>query len=490
MFASLKTTLKHSIIYGLGNISTKFIGFLLLPLYTEYLTVEEYGILAIIEVTIQIIVSIFSFNISTAMMRWCADTSDENKQKSIISTTLFSSVVISIIIFLISLPFINDFSFVLFDNYKFTNYIILLFITSSFSIYNLFPLTLMRLREKSTTFAVLNTLKFALTLILNFYFIVSLELGIEGILISLLIGQIFLTLFSLPLVLKNINFKFQFSILKEMISYGLPLIFTTIFTLLLTISDRFIIKYYQGDASVGIYSLGHKIASVINIIILQSFQLGFLPIAYKKITAPDSQRFFSKTLTYYTFALVISSLAITLFSKEIIMLFAQKEEYWASYSVIPIITFGFVLKGIQYVFSLSFHYSKKTTYNAIIVIISAIINIVLNIVLIQRMGYIGAAYAMLISSLIMLFLSYYYGQKVYYVKYEERKLYLLVLVGISFYFISIFLNDFNIVLRLFTKFLLLCLFPIMLFPFKFYESVEIERIKKIFTRIVMQKFIK
>ncbi|MCB9248557.1 MAG: oligosaccharide flippase family protein [Ignavibacteriales bacterium] len=143
-------------------------------------------------------------------------------------------------------------------------------------------------------FAILNSVKFALTLLLNIYFISYLNMGVEGILISLLIGQLFLSLISIPLVKQNIVLNFQFSILKEMISYGLPLVFTTVFSLLLTMSDRFVIKYFNGDASVGIYSLGYKIASVSNVIILQSFQLGFLPIAYKKVGSADSQRFFQK----------------------------------------------------------------------------------------------------------------------------------------------------------------------------------------------------
>ncbi|MCB0752773.1 MAG: oligosaccharide flippase family protein, partial [Ignavibacteriae bacterium] len=356
MFNSLKATLKHSTIYGLGNISSKLVGFILLPLYTEYLTFDEYGILALLEITSQILVSIFSFNISTAMMRWVAEATDEDHQKTIVFTTLVSTTIISALLFVFILPFTNDLSYLFFSNVKFSNYIVLLFLTSSFGIHNLFPLTLMRLREKSSMFAILNTLKFALTLSLNYYFIAYPNMGVEGILISLLIGQLFLTLFSIPLVKANINLKFQLSILKEMFSYGFPLIFTTVFTLLLTMSDRFIIKYFYGDASVGIYSLGHKIASVINVLILQSFQLGFLPIAYKKVGAPDSQRFFAKTLTYYTFVLVISALAISLFSKELIVALAQKKEYWESYSVIPIITFAFVLRGIQYIYSLSFHY--------------------------------------------------------------------------------------------------------------------------------------
>lgn len=359
MFKSFKDTIKHSLIYGLGNISSKLIGFLLLPLYTDLLSISEYGILAILEIISQIIIGIFSLNISTAMMRWSSEVKDEIDKKSIIFTSLVSTIIISISLLLILVPLRNNFSLYFFDSAKFSNYFLLLFFTSSFGIYNLIPLTIMRLREQSPLFALLNTVKFAITLLLNFYFLGYKNMGIEGILLSQLIGQLFLIVFSLPITIRNLVFKFKLSILREMINYSVPLVFSTIFALAFTMSDRFIIKYFAGEASVGVYSLGHKIASIINMLILQSFQLGFLPIAYKKLGTKDEKQFLSKALTYYTLILVFSALSISLFGKELIELLSTNKDYWIAYSVIPIISFAFVLKGIQYTFALSFHYSKK-----------------------------------------------------------------------------------------------------------------------------------
>ena len=375
MLKFLKDTVKHSFIYGLGNIASKLIGFVLLPLYTAHLSPSEYGILAIVEVLGQILVSVFSFNISTAMMRWAADAKDERDRKSIIFTSLSFTLVIAVLLPVILIPFSGNFSLLFFDSSKFGNYFLLLFLTSSLGIYNLIPLTIMRLRERSGIFAILNTIKFTITLLLNVYFIAYKGYGITGILLSLLIGQLFLTIFSLPIVVKNIIPKFKFSILREMLLYGVPLVFSTIFTLVFTMGDRFVIKSISGDASVGFYSLGHKIASVINVLILQSFQLGFLPIAYKKLGDADEKKFFSKVLTYYVLLLIFAALGLSLFGKEVLKTFALNKAYWVAYSVIPIISLAFVFKGIQYNFSLSFHYSKKTAYNALIVIITAFINV-------------------------------------------------------------------------------------------------------------------
>jgi len=476
MFNSVKDTIKHSVIYGLGNISSKLVGFFLLPLYTEHLSTAEYGILAILEITSQIIVSLFSLNISTAMMRWCADANDEHEKKSVIFTSLSATVVISSVLLLVLVPNQLNFSLFFFDSAKYSNYFFLLFLSSSFGIYNLIPLTIMRLRERSSLFAFLNTTKFIITLLLNFYFIAYKNMGIEGILLSQLLGQIFLTLFSIPITIKNVVIRFRITILREMINYGIPLIFSTIFVMVFTMSDRFIIKYFSGDSSVGIYSLGHKIASVMNLLILKSFQLGFLPIAYKKLGALDEKRFFSKILTYYTIVLVFTALSISIFSKELIELLAQSKNYWVAYTVVPIIAFSFVLKGIQYTFSLSFHYSKKTSYNAVIVIFTSIINVTLNIIFIQEFGYIGAAYSMLLSIGFMLILSYYYGNKVYPIPYEIRKIFIAVIAGILCYYLATFFNNLSVVFSILLKLTLLVAFPVFLYKLNFFEEVEIERI--------------
>ncbi len=76
MFADIKKTVKHTAVYSLGNISTKLVGFILLPLYTTHLSTEEYGVLAILQAIAQILIGVFGLSLPTAMMRWAAPEKD------------------------------------------------------------------------------------------------------------------------------------------------------------------------------------------------------------------------------------------------------------------------------------------------------------------------------------------------------------------------------------------------------------------------------
>ena len=365
MLDKLKHTAKHTIIYSLGNLSSKLIGFVLLPLYTTHLTTTEYGMWGTLEAVMLFVATVFGFRLSTAMMRWYASEKDSDAKKSIIYTALISTVLIVFFVNIALLPFKNQFSLLFFKNYEYSSFFPLLFLSASFEILNHIAFDLIRIKEKSVFFVVITTLKLLTILFLNIYFIVYLKMGIKAIILSQLIGSGLLTILSLPFVLKHVNWKFNFQILSEMFKYGFPLIFTSISAMILNLSDRFIIPYFHNYSDNGIYTLGYKIASVINVIILQSFQLGFLPIAFNMFDKPDAKRYFSKVLTYYSFILVLSVLALSLFSKELIEIFAKNEDYWLAYSIIPIICFTFVLKGIQYVFSLGLHYTKKTKYKFI-----------------------------------------------------------------------------------------------------------------------------
>jgi len=93
MLDDIKSALKNTIIYGIGNLSTKLIGFILLPLYTEYLTVHDYGILGVLEVSSQVVITIFSFGLYQAFFRWYWDKRYINRQRSVFFTCLVFSII-------------------------------------------------------------------------------------------------------------------------------------------------------------------------------------------------------------------------------------------------------------------------------------------------------------------------------------------------------------------------------------------------------------
>ncbi len=472
MLKDLFNTAKHTIIYSIGNLSVKLVGFVLLPLYTTYLTTSDYGFLAIIEAIAQFSIAILGFRLSTAMLRWASAEKNSKKQKEIIFTALSSSLIILSPFILSFFIFADYFSEIVFNTSSYTKYIFFISIYIFFEIYNIFILDLLRLRDKSILYISIVLVKLLFSLCLNIYFVGFAKIGVDGIILSMIISSLVFSFATFPFVISQIKFRFNIKTAKEMFSYGFPLIFATISSMVLTLADRFVIKHYFSLSEVGVYNLGYKIASVINVVFIQSFQMGFLPIAFKMFEKKNAKEFFSKVLSYFTFILVLGIILISLFSKEIILLLSKDTDYYEAYKIVPLISITFLMKGIYYIFSLGLHFVKKTKYNSFIVLIGAIINIILNFILIPNYNIYGAATASIISSIVIMYLYYYYSQREYYVKYEISRL--LIVVFSSFILISsiYFINLESVILEIGFKMALFIAYPFVLLLLGFFTKSE------------------
>ncbi len=479
MIGSLKHTLKHSLVYSLGNLSTKVIGLILLPLYTSFLSTNDYGILAVLETTSQFLVAMVSLRLSTAMMKWWSDANSGKKKQSIIFTSFSSLAFILILFNLVFQPFKIKFSHLFFSSDSYEAYFLILFASVSLEILAGITLSLIRLKEKSALFVTINIIKLLVSLSLNIYFIVYLKMGVKGIILSLLIGHMVTLVLTVPTLIKNCNLVFSFKIFKELVKFSFPLSLTTITMLLLTLSDRYILKYFHDYSNVGVYSLGYKLAGVINVFILQSFQMGFMPIAYKIYKKPEAKRYFSKVFLYLVFILLLSTLVLSLFSKEAIVLFAKNNnDYWLAYTIVPVLCLTYSLKGMEYFFALGLHYVKKTKYNAVIVLIGSVISLSLNILLIPYLKIYGAAVTALLTQLVLVYLFYKKSNKYYPIDYELVKVAKLFAITVMILAITYFIQHINLFLRLGIKTLLIVLFPFILHYWNFFEEIEVLRIKQ------------
>ncbi|MDX1699023.1 MAG: oligosaccharide flippase family protein [Melioribacteraceae bacterium] len=483
MLSNLIDTLKHSTIYSLGNLLAKLVGFLLLPIYFHYLTVEEYGIFILLEVTGELFIATLHLNLPVAMMRWYSFSKDETDRKSIIFTSLIFIIAIAIFSSLLLIPLSQFFAKLILSDIYYSQHFSVLFAYVSFSIINRFILNIIRVKQRSGFYVFISFTRFLTILLLNIYFVAYLELGILGILYGFLIGQVVIIFLSIKLVWNSIVFKFNFAALKEMLKYGFPLIFSTLSGMILTLGDRYLLKFFLGEAAVGIYSAGYKIASIINIFINQPFQLGFLPIAFEQAKKDNPQRFFSKILTYKTLLLTLVVIVISFFGGEVIFLITSNADYFKAIPLIPIIAFIFVLKGIQYVISLSFHIVNKTYYNAFIVVSGSILNILLNIFLIPLFGVVGSPISMIISFSMMILAAYYFSQNEYYVPYEIRKIFIMILLAIAFYFIGTEAESLSLLTNIGIKLVCLIAIPFILYGLNFFEKIELERIKEVLKKV-------
>lgn len=478
MLTNLKSTVKNSIIYSLGNITTKIIGLVLLPIYTKHLTVSDYGILGIVEITSQLIIAVFGLSLYQAFNRWYWDKEFQNKQKSIFFTSLVFLFFITIIMFICFYSFSEKISFLLFDSFEYKYLFNLMMISAVLQIFVMMISALMRIQVKSTLYTCTNIIKLIITLITTIYFIVYLKKNVEGIYEAQIIGFTLYILMLVKYVLNNIKIEFELKILMGMLTFSFPLMLASIAGVLLTIADRFCLRFLEDLSAVGSYSLGYKISDTIKIFVIRSGQMAISPVIYKLMNAPHNKRFYAKIMTYFTYVVMICVVGMSLFGKEVIKFLVKNHDFWDAYKIIPIISFALLFGMLKDTAMIGINILKKTKILASVIFIMSVVNIVLNIILIPFLHSMGAAIATLITQLVFFIVIYKYSQKFYYIPFEIIKIVKMILVGITLIVVSLFVEESSLLIRIVIKLVLIIAFPIILYFLNFYEDIELLRIKQ------------
>ncbi len=479
MLNNIKAATKDTLIYSLGNISSKIIGLVLLPLYTERLTIEEYGVLGTVEITIQILVAAFGMALVRALNRWYWDRQYRDKQGSIFFTVLVSLFFFALMMVIVFSPFTNTMACALLDSSKYTYLFNLLLICAALQIISRGVLSLIRLQRKPILFTTTNVLKLAVTLGLTIYFIVGLERGVEGVFEAQGLGFLFFILINLRLIIRHSRPVFEIAIFKEMVRFSYPLALSSISSVLLTVTDRYVIRYIDGMDAMGLYSAGFKIANVLKVFLINSLNSALMPLKYQMMDKPNNKRFYSKLMTYSAFVFIVFLLFLSLYSEELLKLLAKKSAFWAAYQFVPILCFAQFFELLRMNSTFGLVVMKKTKIVSIILILVSLISIGLNVLLIQYFGTIGAAVATMLAQGLFFGLIYHYAQKYYYIPYELKKIAMMGTVAVIIIVISnVGLNSLELLPRILFKLLLIIFFPVALYFLKFYESIELVRLKE------------
>jgi len=476
MLLTLKQATRNSLIYGLGNLSIKLIGLILFPLYTLHFSIAEFGTLGILEVSSQLFIAFFGLSLHSAFFRYYWDNQFLGKQRSMLFNMLIILLFCIAIMFIITIPLSFKISQLLFDDIQYQYLVTLMIISSGLQIINNVPAILLRLQEKSVLYSVANIIKLVFTLILTIYFIIYRGRGLNGIYEAQILGQAIYLLFLLRYLIRNLQIKYDKFIIKVLLVFSFPLVFSSVSSILLSVTDRYCLKFLADLSNVGLYSAGYKIASAIAFII-SAGQLAVTPMIYKKINDPDSKRFYSKIMTYFTYIVMIMVIGLSIFGKEVIKVLSQNSDYWDSFKIIPIISFSIVFSMLGYIAITGLTIIKKTNIIATITIIISIINLGLNLLFIPFFQSIGAATATLLTQLIYYISIYYYAQKYYYIPYEMNKVVKMIMTGLVIIFIAIPVNDLHLLVRLLIKIVLISSYPFVLYCLNCYEQIELERIK-------------
>jgi O-antigen/teichoic acid export membrane protein len=347
---------------------------------------------------------------------------DETGQRNFLGTLAISISITSVIVCGILFLFKNPISSI-YQSIKFYPYFSYTILTAFFMTYELIPKITLQVKEKAQNYLFLSLVILFLRVMPAIWYVVFLKEGAVGMLKGAMIGNGLTLIFLIPITLKQINLNFDFNILKSTLKYCLPFIPMILSGWIVNMSDRIFIEQFYSTKEVGIYSLGYKIGEAVKFLSV-SILMAYNPLFFKLANSLD-QKMAKDKLYKINNIIVLVVLYITFtvafFSKDIIdTLFSS--EYWESYKIIPIIALGLFFVQLISLQNLSFYQTKKTVTIMTLNVLAAIINIILNFLLISRYSYFGAAVSTVITQALFFLIIYSVSKKHYFIKYNWRLL--------------------------------------------------------------------
>lgn len=473
----IKVFFKNSIIYTLGIILTRGIGIFMIPIYTRYFSPAEYGIIDLFAIITSIISLTIALEIHQAVVRFYQDANNEQDKTEYVSSAFIFSIFVYSLYFIISFLFSDSLVVLILDEIKYKE----LFIISSLSIAisGLFYFTSGQLKWQilPKQFVIVSVINVITVSSVSLYLLIIEDMKLESIFIGQIFGNILGIVMSIYFTSKSYKLVFNYLKFKEMISFSYPLVFSGIAVFVTLFIDRIIINQFLGLSELGIYGLAYRFASMASLVMI-GFQSSLSPLIYKHYKEDNTKNNIAKLFDIFViFAFIVISASI-LFSKELIFFLSTVEFAEAAIFISPLIISVFFSN--MYIFSPGIVIAKKTKLQIFISFSSAIINTILNYLMIPIWGLLGAALATVISSIIVFTIYILISNKYYEINYNWNKkilLFIIVLIvsNVTYYLLDTISLD-NFFIKIIIIFFLIVFISIII--------LGIEDLKKIKKSIV------
>ena len=386
-----KKLLVNTVIFSIGSLGSKIVSFIIVPIYTMYMSQQEYGLADTMLVLATLLLPIISFSLPEAVLRFMLT---KEKDGDLILFNSFLFVGITGIFFIIISLLLN-----FFITPKWIFYLSLfLFVQMYYALFSQYS----KGKEKNILFSIMSIILSCMLLLFTYFFLRFIEDKVQAFFLSQILSYTITSIlyFSLLRINKSVRFKnFDFEIIKSLLIYSAPLIPNQVMWWIMNASSRLFIIHFSGYAISGLYAVSSKIPSIINIfttIFLQSWQIS----AIEELKSEDNSVFFSKITNNMFSLLSICISVILVVLKPLINIFVSAN-FYDSWKYVPFLLISLLFSSMSQLIGMSYIASMKTAGNFFTSVFGAIVNLVFNFILVPILGANGASIASAISFFIV-----------------------------------------------------------------------------------------
>jgi O-antigen/teichoic acid export membrane protein len=470
---TLKKLAGQTAIYGLSSILGRSINFLLIIIYTGYLSKADLGAFTGIYALIGFLNIVFTYGMETAFFRFSTGKNQDPTRvyHNTQSLLVLSSLILGSGIYLAA-PFLAEWMDYPGQAYLFQWTALLLAFDAVLAI----PFAKLRLENKAKTFAGAKLINILLNVTFNLLLLIWIPgwiqsgmlpegilgyqstWGVEYILLANLLANGLI----IPFVWWKagfFSFRLEKEILQPMWTYSLPLLFMGLAGVTNELISRLLFEYvlpvnfYSGLSSreaAGIFGANFKLAILMNLVI-QAFKYAAEPFFFRESKEKDSPKMYAQVMHAFILFCSLLMILISVNLNWIGPLFLKGDAYEMGFSIVPLLLLGYLLLGIYFNLSIWFKLTDKTNYSFWITFLGALVSVAGIVFLVPVWGFMGAALSTVACYLVMVAVCYFFGQKYYPIPYQTNRGlgYLILAFALSYfgYFLETGVGSLDFILK-------------------------------------------
>jgi O-antigen/teichoic acid export membrane protein len=417
----LRLLARDSLIYGSGVVLGRAASFLMLPIYTRLLTPADYGVLQLIQLTIDVSGILLTAGFVSAIYRYYFKTPDQKRRHAVITTALVmfgTANAVGAILLATAAPWIG---IMLLAGPQDAGLIRLATAAMALEVLTIVPLTYMQIQKQAVRFTLMSLARLVLQLALNIVFLVGLGLGVRGILLSSVITAAIIGCAASAWLLRRIHFRFDSGAARSIFRFGLPYKLTTTGAFVINFSDRYFLQSLVGLSAVGLYGLAAQFSMLLVHLASQPIMQAWNPRRFEMALQPRDERdaYYDRTFLAYNLVVITSAVAIALFARPVIRIMAAPAFYQAA-DFVPVLVLAQVAACWNAVMSFGVELSERTKYLGYATAVAVVVLLAMHTLLIPIWGPFGAAIATAAGFWIRFFLVFRWANRLWPIRYRWR----------------------------------------------------------------------
>jgi O-antigen/teichoic acid export membrane protein len=427
---------RHSGVYLLGNILNRLGAFLLLPLYTSYLTVAEFGTLELLYSTVSIASVILSAGLAHTTIRFFFDKPEGAARDRIVVTNFLTVFLLGVLGATVMSLLRQPLAELIVGDAAFGRAVAICLAIMVMEMSAEIAYAYMRAREQSSLFVWMAFAKLVLQVAVSVYLVAGLKMGVEGVLWANLASVSIIWLFAVTHITRSCGTRVSLEALPAMLRYSLPMAATGLIAVVAANVDRFLIKEVLTLAEVGLFALAMKFALLLAFVVSEPFARAYGPFRFSVLHRPDAEQIQILVARALAAGCTFVALAIALAAPHVLAVMAAPS-FRAAEVLIPGLLLAFTFSALTYCFETGILAAKKTARLVPVALLGLALKVALNLALLPWIGAHGAVLTLVICNLVHAVLINRLSNRLLPVAYPIGRLTLTVLLGVGAYALTL-----------------------------------------------------